>query len=240
MFVTEPFNRQKQVKSDTSSGKDVVPILKLNHIEKFNTGIYRYSIMVSTFSAINTALFPLPFKISMSAQEWCGHQFSQLNLRPPHYQVKRYSYFESESDRQFQLDAIITEDSLWNLIRINPSKLPTGSFKLIQGSVQSRLHHNELQVQQVHGELAFHGWQNKMVAYKLTFKNSQRVLKIIFQRKFPFQIESWHDTQKTAKWIKPSRTLTTEVRVLKRVRSFYWEKNKPKDRVLRNELGLTF
>ncbi|MEK6765191.1 MAG: hypothetical protein AABY49_03040 [Planctomycetota bacterium] len=48
IFVTEPFLPDIQVKSDyeTSRGKSI-PVLKLNFIKRFNTGIYDYSMMKS-------------------------------------------------------------------------------------------------------------------------------------------------------------------------------------------------
>jgi hypothetical protein len=50
----------------------VYPVLKLNAVRKFQTGIYDYSVLTSTF-ARTAAGFPVA-KLSFSIQEWCGHE----------------------------------------------------------------------------------------------------------------------------------------------------------------------
>lgn len=50
IFVTEDFSASKQVKLDNPAGGDPVPVLKLNSIRRFHTGIYDYSIMQSSFT----------------------------------------------------------------------------------------------------------------------------------------------------------------------------------------------
>ena len=52
VFVTEDFLADKQVKKEHGKGK-AGPVLKLNFTKKFNTGIYPYSLMTSTFTDIN-------------------------------------------------------------------------------------------------------------------------------------------------------------------------------------------
>ena len=55
IFVTEPFLPEKQVKADyEASRKKSIPVLKLNFIKKFNTGIYDYSMMKSVFTPIHS------------------------------------------------------------------------------------------------------------------------------------------------------------------------------------------
>ena len=55
VFVSEPFDINKQVKSDNS--ENTTGVLKLNFMRKFNTGIYPYSTMSSTFSPIDIKQF---------------------------------------------------------------------------------------------------------------------------------------------------------------------------------------
>ena len=78
IYVTEEFLPEAQVKANAKSDK-TIPILKLNTTKKFNTGIYPYSIMQSTFYPLSLK-FP-SLKISTSIQEWCGHVYSQLSDR---------------------------------------------------------------------------------------------------------------------------------------------------------------
>ena len=67
VFVTEEINPALQVKADYA-GPENVPILKLNAVRKFYTGIYPYSIMTSIFSPVDMQKYPLPLKINSSTQ----------------------------------------------------------------------------------------------------------------------------------------------------------------------------
>lgn len=83
VFVTEEVSRTTRIKveSDAIPQNDRAPVLKLNRVVKFNTGIYDYSILTSTFSAVESELGKPrfePMKISFSAQEWCGHVYQML------------------------------------------------------------------------------------------------------------------------------------------------------------------
>src|SRR5215210_8830124 len=125
LFVTEPFSRSKQVKLDDweHAGSDSVNVLKLNFSKKFLTGIYPYSLMLSTFTPIDSAESPRTLKTSMTGQEWCGHVFTQLNLHDDQYDCAGFSYFASEGDTRQQLPAVFLEDEVWSRIRLNPEKL---------------------------------------------------------------------------------------------------------------------
>lgn len=52
VFVTEDISKNKQVKLDdpAAAGDDRLPVLKLNALKRFNTGIYTYSLMQSVFT----------------------------------------------------------------------------------------------------------------------------------------------------------------------------------------------
>jgi len=95
VFVTEEMNPAIQIKAD-NPGPENIPILKLNAVSKFFTGIYPYSIMASIFTPIDVEKHPLPLKISASIQEWCGHVYTQMNLSNEEYRVRMHSYFEKD------------------------------------------------------------------------------------------------------------------------------------------------
>ena len=78
IYVTEEFLPEAQVKASTKSDK-TIPILKMNATKNFNTGIYPYSIMQSTFYPISNNQHAI--KVSSSIQEWCGHVFTQIENR---------------------------------------------------------------------------------------------------------------------------------------------------------------
>ena len=65
----------------------------------YRTGIYPYSLMTSVFSPVDTEGVQFPEKITMSTQEWCGHVFTQMNLKWNGYRTRSFSYFEGEHDQ---------------------------------------------------------------------------------------------------------------------------------------------
>lgn len=83
VFVTEPFSKSMQVKLDNwrDESEDNVSVMKLNMMKKFLTGIYPYSMMMSTFIPVSADKYPDPFKVTTSSQEWCGHTWMQLTCK---------------------------------------------------------------------------------------------------------------------------------------------------------------
>jgi len=120
IFVTEDFSKQKQVKLDdpANAGADRIPVLKLNTVRRFKTGIYDYSIMQSIFTPVDATP---TLKTTCTVQDWCGQVFAQTNLEAGGYQVRSYSYFESEGDQDMRLTLSVLEDDLLLRIRLNPA-----------------------------------------------------------------------------------------------------------------------
>lgn len=114
IYVTEDFSDSARVKADPGRHPpaDVYPVLKLNAIRKFQTGIYDYSTMTSAFLRVDGdgtlgALGPLgPLaKLSFSSQEWCGHVYHQLLPQAAGRLVSTsHSYFDGEADDTHTLD----------------------------------------------------------------------------------------------------------------------------------------
>jgi hypothetical protein len=71
IFVTEDFSARKQVKLDdpAAAGADRVPVLKLNTVRRYHTGIYDYSMMQSVFTPVSG---DKTLKTTCSVQDWCG------------------------------------------------------------------------------------------------------------------------------------------------------------------------
>ncbi|MEZ4687431.1 MAG: hypothetical protein R3B47_15595 [Bacteroidia bacterium] len=135
VFVTEPFSKSRQVKIDRpEGGKDELTVLKLNKTKSFITGIYPYQLMNSTFSPVEIGDYPKALKSATTVQEWCGHVYSQYNLREKGYQWRSFSYFESEGDQEKNLAEPWLEDGIWNQIRLNPESLPVGDFEMVPSS----------------------------------------------------------------------------------------------------------
>jgi len=237
IFVTETMNPTLQVKADNPEAGDV-PVLKLNATRKFNTGIYPYSVMISTFSPLDFRKYPVPLKMTTTVQEWCGHVFVQMNLRDNQYKVQSRSYFEKESDKDFSITPVLSEDGLWNLIRLAPDTLPQGEFTLLPGAVHTRFLHRPITPRKALGSLkasrekSLEG--NDLLSYKIIFPKDKRALTIHFEQKFPHRVQGWEDTRKTP----DGRELVTRAKRTHTIMSDYWRKNKNTDRKLRNKLGL--
>ncbi len=234
IFVTEPFSQSKQVKLDypDRAGEDAVTVMKLNLTKKFNTGIYPYSMMQSTFTPVQLDQYPHSLKVTTSSQEWCGHTYLQLNLDKNKYQVNGFSYFESEGDTNFSLKNAWLEDEIWSRVRISPESLPTGNVQIIPGTFFSRLKHVELDVVQAEAALTASEEPGQMI-YTLSYPEYNRTLSIRFNNSFPHEIEGWEETYGSR-----GRELKTIATRKERMKSAYWSQNSVKDSVLRKNLGL--
>ncbi len=239
VFVTEDFSKLKQVKLDDpkSAKEDAVNVLKLNRIKKFDTGIYRYSMMDSVFTPVSLNEYPNTLKLTSSSQEWCGNTFTQLNLNDNSYDVKSFSYFESEGDQRFSLQKEILEDELWARIRLSPESLPQGSIKIIPAAMASRLTHKELKVEIADAKLEPNPDDASLMDYTLVYDDAGRTMKITFGKLFPHHITSWEVTYKSGFGPGASKLTTRAVRN-KTLISDYWNQNKNIDRDLRKKLGL--
>lgn len=239
VFVTEDFSKEKQVKLDRpeQAGSDKVKILKLNRIKKFDTGIYRYSMMDSVFTPVDIDKYPNTLKISSSSQEWCGNTFNQLNLKDGGYEVESFSYFESEGDNKFDLEKEFLEDELWTRIRIDPSDLPVGEIKIIPGAMVSRLTLRELSVETAEASLTQNPDDPELMNYKLVYPDLGRSMLVTFNKAFPYKIVSWQESYKSG-FGENAKELTTKASIQKTIITDYWNKNRPPDRVLREQLGI--
>ncbi len=226
IFVTEPFLIDKQVKDETGSGKST-DVLKLNALRTFNTGIYSYRTMTSTFKPIETERFPHALKSNTSVQDWCGQAFQQINQREGGWKVQSFSYFEKEGDVAFELPDAWLEDEIWLQIRLNPADLPRGETAMIPGALQVRFAHRPIEVVPAVAELKVGA---EVSQYILRYPEDGRVLTIRFDTHFPHIIRGWEDAGR--------RGTTTAVLKNRIMHSEYWSENKPADREKRSELGL--
>uniref|UniRef100_UPI00404A806A hypothetical protein n=1 Tax=Fulvivirga sp. TaxID=1931237 RepID=UPI00404A806A len=231
IFVTEPFSKKKQVKLDNgeAAGEDKQTVLKLNFTKKFTTGIYPYSMMLSAFTPVELNKYPNTPKVTMSSQEWCGHVFSQMNLKKNEYELASYSYFEQEGDANFNLDKALLEDELWNRIRLDYKSLPTGEFDIIPGLFHTRLLHKNLKAVKVQGVL-----EEKDTINSYTIIYPDRMLKIEFESTFPYKILGWEEEFNGL----GGKKMITSASIDKTLNTDYWSKNNNKDKYLRDSLNL--
>ncbi len=233
IFVTEDFSKSKQVKLDDppEAGKDKVSVLKLNATKNFITGIYPYSMMQSVFTPVNRNEAPNSLKTSMSSQEWCGHVFTQLNLRGNQFDVSSFSYFEQESDDSYSVKTTLLEDEIWNIIRLEHTALPTGNFEIIPGLFFTRLSHTDLKPQPAS---ATKSESASVITYSVTVHDQSRSLSVQFEKDFPHKILGWEE-----KFMERGVQQVTKASLDKTLVTDYWTKNKNEFQYLRDSLNLS-
>lgn len=226
VFVTEDFLPEVQVKAN-SFNENNIPVLKLNATKNFNTGIYPYSIMQSSFYPVANNQHAL--KISASVQEWCGQSYKQLNNRDD-FEVLSHSYFQGEADQTLKLEKNWTENELWLKLRIDPKSLPIGELVIIPSLEYLILNHEEFKPFQAIASIEDN-------SYTIAYTNLSRVLKINFNPNFPFDILGWEETSVSGSG-KAKETLITNATKLQTLKSDYWNKNNNSDLSLRETLKL--
>jgi hypothetical protein len=147
IFVTEDFDTRDGVKAEKPHPpSEIAKVMKLNAVRTFQTGIYDYKIMTSVFVGVEP---PMPlYKLSFSAQEWCGHVYQQWRPDGGRFRGTLHSYFDAEADQSPDVavpEGGITEDALPILLRglRGDFLLPGGEKKvpLFTAAMQARLLH---------------------------------------------------------------------------------------------------
>lgn len=226
IFVTEPFLTEKQVKNERGKPGSTT-ILKLNALTTFNTGIYSYRTMTSTFRPTDLEKFPHALKSVTTIQDWCGQAFQQLNFRDPSWNAELRSYFEDAGDANLSLGTGYIEDELWLTLRLNPKKLPVGNVSILPGAIFTRFSHKSLQMAKASASLS---QAKESTSYSIHYPSLERTLTIHFDTAFPHIIRKW--TEKT------SSGLTTATLKKRLMNVNYWDMHDPKDSTKRRELGL--
>lgn len=241
VFVTEEFLKEKQVKLESANRAGALPVLKLNYLRKFATGIYDYSMMGSVFTPTEFSKYPRTLKTTTSSQEWCGHTFSQFNLRGDEYRIRQFSYFEAEGDQDLEVPAVMLEDEVWTKLRLSPDLLPVGELKMFPGTFYLRLAHKPLEARTVRAsKSAYAGGDFRganLQAYRLEYPELERELEIVYEGDFPYKIAGWKE-ERVSGWGAQAKRLTTVARRTHSIMSPYWSQHDLKDRKLRAQLGL--
>lgn len=228
VFVTEPFSKTSNTKSDRQK-EDDVPVLKLNKMKNFNTGIYPYSIMTSTFLPFEGAAQSL--KISFTMQEWCGTMYSEMRNKDGQLIFDLHSYFEGESFKNKKIKATYLEDDLWSLIRLNPESLPSGKVQMIPSMSYLRLKHQPLKTYDATVKKTENS--DGTTTYSIRFDELDRSISIDYESTFPHAIVKWEET-----YLDGGKRLTTSAERIEQIKSDYWNKSGNQHSSLRKELGL--
>lgn len=230
IFVSEPFLPNKHVKDEANTEKGI-DVLKLNYKKFFVTGVYPYSSMTSVFTPLSGNQRLDTLKANNSTQDWCGQSFAQINRRDQALQINEYSYFEQKADASYQLPRITLEDELWNIIRLDPKNLPTGTFSLLPSLMRQRLQHMPVQAIPVSASLNTTRFAKKeAIAYQIKHSTNAPYKTIYFSQKYPYEILGWEELLPNGQ--------VTRAQLIEKIRSPYWEKNTPRDNKLRNKLKI--
>jgi len=158
IFVTETFSNDLRVKADPGkhSKSDEYPVVKLNLVRDFPTGIYDYNLMTSAFVAltdVNGRPPGSPTKVSFSSQEWCGNVYAQLLFDRSAVRHTLHSYFDGEADREGTFpvpNTALSEDALllWARGMAAPALAPGESREapIVRSLAVARLRHQDVVV----------------------------------------------------------------------------------------------
>jgi hypothetical protein len=231
VFVTEDLSRSKQVKLDQpdKAGNRKVTVLKLNHLRRFVTGIYDYSLMSSVFTPVDTRRYPHSLKTTATVQDWCGHAFTQLNLKGKRYLVRNFSYFEAFGDQRERIPAALLEDELWNRIRLGPELIPAGEVEVVPGTFFARLLHKEIKP---HKAVLSLEMKEAVGRLSLKYADLGREFEIRFDASFPYRILGWTESD--------GGRLLSRGTLLGSTKSPYWQQNALKFEHLRDSLMLKY
>ncbi len=229
VFVTEPFSEKKQVKLDhpEADPTDEVSVLKLNHIRKFPTGVYDYSMMTSVFTPVDSRRYPRTLKLTATSQEWCGHTFMQFNLKGKQYRTQLFSYFESEGDQDRELKAALLEDEIFTRLRLDPAMFQDEQvLELIPAAHYLRLHHQAAVPRQARIR---HQRQESGTWLIVEYLHLPRTLRIRYETEFPYRI---------LEWLEDDDGRLTRAVLRQTLRLPYWQHHDNDDLPLRDSLQL--
>lgn len=157
IYVAEPQTRSTRVKPEDPDhpADDRFYVLKLNHMRSFQTGVYPYRVLTSSFVHVDPAgdrPRGAPSKLAFTSQEWCGTMFHQLLFDAERVRSSSYSYFDGEADQQRELDypkQALTGDTLFIALRgLFVPLLARGEkrdFAYLPALAEVRLEHKPLQ-----------------------------------------------------------------------------------------------
>jgi hypothetical protein len=244
IFVTEPFSNSARVKADPGRhpSSDEFPVLKLNLIEDFPTGIYDYNLMTSVFVAlkpVNDLPAGTPTKISFSSQEWCGHVYQQLLIDSQAIRSQRHSYFDGEADAVDTLPnapGALYEDAilLWARGLAGPFMAPgqTREVDLLRSVRLVRLQHVPLKWEKA--KLTRREQTEQITVPAGTFDTEVRMVEIEGGRSWTIWTEQAHP-HRILKW---TRNDGEHAELLGADRVTYWQMNRNGFESALSKLGL--
>ncbi len=119
VFITvkEEFNEAFNVKTDDYARDDLFSVMKVNKFLRLETENYPYHFLTSLFFKREQP--EQLYKMTHTAQEWCGNTFKQFELTPEGYDYDYNSYFDGYGDgfRTVEGNDMLFEDQLSYALR---------------------------------------------------------------------------------------------------------------------------
>jgi hypothetical protein len=245
IFVTETFSNSLRVKSDPGKhpASDEFPVMKLNLVQDFATGIYDYNLQTSAFvalSPVNGRPAGAPTKVSFSSQEWCGNVYTQLLFDMNAARLTSHSYFDGEADRDTELTCgadVADEDAL--LLWARGLAWPrVGPGEGVRAPVMQSLRQSRLLHQPVRASVA--EFMRPMVPQSVTvpagtFDAEVATVRIENGRAWTFWIER-AEPRRVLQW---ETSDGEKAQLLASDRLAYWQLNGPGGEAALAKLGLT-
>jgi hypothetical protein len=151
IVVKEDFSRTQLVKADPGHDPaDLVTVLKLNQILEFQTGIYSYNQMASTFHERVTMDL---LKLTLASFEWCGNTFKEYTRRGGRGTLHVRTYWDGQARADYELPVapdVLFYDELPLRLRALPQAAGTSLIaRLVPTQIDSRGPKPELRAAQV-------------------------------------------------------------------------------------------
>lgn len=144
--VTETMTRAARVKSD-GGHPDEFPVVKLQTMLDFQTGVYDYDTTTSAFVSLEDgAAWGVPTKLAVSVAEWCGVMGGVWRFDGPVSTVTSHSYFDGEGDEERVLPVpprALVGDLLPWLVRGIAQPLVEGEHPYLARWVDLRFRHED-------------------------------------------------------------------------------------------------
>jgi hypothetical protein len=245
IFVTETFSNSLRVKSDPGKHpkSDEFPVLKLNLVQDFSTGIYDYNLMTSAFVAlapVNGRPAGAATKVSFSSQEWCGNVYAQLLFDARGARHTAHSYFDGEADRSEPLPCptdAVDEDALLVWARgLGWPRLAAGesaTLPLVRSLREARLLHRPVVVGRA--RFARETAPRRVVVPAGSFDADVATVAIEGGRTWTFWIER-AEPRRIVQW---ETSDGERAQLLASDRLAYWQLNGPGGEAALTKLGLT-
>ena len=140
IVVKEDFSKRQLVKADPGHDPaDLFPVLKLNHVITYQTGIYSYHQMASAFFDRGTMEL---VKLSLTSNEWCGNTYKEYTRRAGGGALHVHTYWDGQAEATYGIPAgadVVFYDALPLWIRSLPQTPGTvRTLRIVPAQIDSR------------------------------------------------------------------------------------------------------